>query len=558
MNGDVKIDLGSAIQLGVDKVLELVGKDSVTRDFEEKLGKQFRASQIESSSIQIIGMHQPLPIEEIFQPLRLKFAGQAEDTVGSLVEMKKDFIIRAGPGQGKTTLLRWLYRTLMNDHRYVAILYTLRRSDAIENLREFIKYLGSGKTPRKTRRDRVILLVDGYDELDKKSRKAVSEALVEFQSLKRGNFFLTCRYFYSVYDVNAVLCEIEAFNKDDAIKFIEGFSSAYGTKIDSGSLLTELSEHNLFSFVAHPLLLALVCILKSGPLPALPRNTIGLIRRAIDTLTFRWDEAKGISRETSLPLDGEERVRCLMRIAYEVGPLICSDAEVIKAVEKQLKLSQLARVNIRDLMTEIAQFYGILVPTDESTWEFTHRCMGDYLAARFWVETGRFHPLQVREWNARAAYAACMLTDATGYLEVALSECEDVSVFTECLYNNVPLDPEPIARAVISHYDKYGKRFRHSRDKKCLTVETEEDFYDLVGDELLDYLLLFSLSGRKISKDLILAYVLDELRRRGFTLVPTLYNQLCVRFGSEDFQLSVARRDGTATFNVSEFAPPAP
>jgi hypothetical protein len=91
-----------------------------------------------------------------------------------------------------------------------------------------------------------------------------------------------------------------------------------------------------------------------------------------------------------------------------------------------------------------------------------------------------------------------------------------------------------------------------------LTVETEEDFYDLVGDELLDYLLLFSLSGRKISKDLILAYVLDELRRRGFTLVPTLYNQLCVRFGSEDFQLSVARRDGTATFNVSEFAPPAP
>jgi hypothetical protein len=59
-------------------------------------------------------------------------------------------------------------------------------------------------------------------------------------------------------------------------------------------------------------MLALVCILKAGPMPSLPKNTVGLLRRAIDTLTFRWDESKGISREASVQLDGDERVRLLM------------------------------------------------------------------------------------------------------------------------------------------------------------------------------------------------------------------------------------------------------
>jgi hypothetical protein len=56
---------------------------------------------------------------------------------------------------------------------------------------------------------------------------------------------------------------------------------------------------------------------------------------------------------------------------------------------------------------------GVLVPAEYQRWQFVHRTIHDYLAARYWVESGEFSISPVRDWNTRASYAACLLPDAS-------------------------------------------------------------------------------------------------------------------------------------------------
>src|SRR5262249_40805427 len=162
----------------------------------------------------------------------------------------------------KTTLLHWIHQQLIKSDTFVSLIFTLRRPNVCEELKEFVRHLEEGRTVR----NRVlVLLVDGYDEVDVEHRQQVSSALMRFRALGTGRFFLTCRSFYDVADVNAIRCRIGAFRADHASQFIRSFSTAYGVPINEYELLAELIEHGLEEFSDHPLMLALVCILKTGP-----------------------------------------------------------------------------------------------------------------------------------------------------------------------------------------------------------------------------------------------------------------------------------------------------
>jgi hypothetical protein len=101
-------------------------------------------------------------------------------------------------------------------------------------------------------------------------------------------------------------------------------------------------------------------------------------------LTFRWDEAKFIHRESTISLDGDERVRCLMRIAYDMKGIQVPWVGVEDSARRHLALLQMNHVSAKVLMHEIAQWYGLFVPVDADNWQFVHRTIGDYLSARYW------------------------------------------------------------------------------------------------------------------------------------------------------------------------------
>lgn len=559
MNGDINIDIGSAIPYAIERVLSIFGKDSISQAIKEKLNRQIQISTQEASWVQCVGMDRPIPITDIYQPTRLTSAAGSSiqrrvRTVDfwSLLEANSDALIFAGPGQGKTTLLHWIYANLLKNKEWIPILFTLRWPKAVNDLSDFVNELNSSKAHTRLRVSRIALLVDGYDEISSDERKEISASLREFQSLQLGNFFLTCRTFYDVIDLKAPHFYIDNFKRKDAAGYANSFAKTYGADINAEQLLSELDEHGFEDFYSRPLMLALVCILKSGPMPQLPRNTIGLIRRAVDTLTFRWDESKGLSRDSRINLDGDERVRCLMRIAFHMSSLYESEFQVHSYVATHLKLIQRKEVDIHKLLTEIAQWYGIFIPASESKWTFVHRTMHDFLAARYWVESGTYNPSHIKRWDARAAYAACLVPDATHSLECALKTSHAIYAFTECLYNNAYFDPDKVAVAVLMHFNKYSSVFNHQVNNNSLTVGTDQDFFHMVNDDLLASLLGASLRGvRRESHNLLLGFALDEFQRRDKKIAPEYVKHIHQLFPSKNFEVKVQRLKNWSSFNLS-------
>lgn len=547
MNGDISIDVGDALPYYTEKLLALFGQDSATRAANERFVRMQHMGVERASSIQCIGMPVPVPIERLYQPSRLLPRTTLEDLIAS----QKSAVIMAGPGRGKTTLLHWIFVTTLHNEAVLPLLFTLRLPSAVEDLVAFITYL-KGKTKIKGLKETLLLLIDGYDEIDESERKIVSEHLSEFKTFKRGSFLLTCRSYYPVPNLLAECFEVAPFAIEDSERFVAAFSSAVGVSIDGKLFCSELARRGFDDFLGHPLMLALACVLRTGPLKSIPSNAIGLIRRALDTLTFRWDESKGLARDSASPVDGEVRQRCLMRVAFECERVPVGNEVVESHVRKQLWLEQCEGIDTRRLLDEMARWYGILVPTASGEWEFVHKALHDYLAARYWVETGRFNPSSIERWSTRASYASCLLPDATFAVCCALRLTTGLTGFIECLHNRAAFDSPVVARAVHRAFREYKVHFTVNRQSFNFSLPPEADFFGLTKTDFLRELLLTDADpsdGRLV----LSAYCLAELHRRVETVqLDSLPGYLRGLLDRAWVEITVARRDGPQRVFVRE------
>lgn len=550
---EVTIDVGGALPYLVDQFLGLIGKDATSRDTQELAERLLRVAAEQAATVQIIGMDRPVSILDIYQPTRLlqRYRGRSEEiSFVDVLETNRDAVIFGGPGRGKTVLLNYLFATLMRSPQLLPFLITLRWPGSTDDLVKLVDVLRRRKLKQVSKKS-VLLLVDGFDEIKPDQRAKVAHALMDYASLNVGSFIVTCRTFYSVDPIKAHHFELAPFAVEDSFKFVQAFARAYEADLAPVSLLAELSDRGFSDFMQHPLMLAMVCILTSVPAPPLPQTPIRLIRAAIDTLTLRWDNSKAISRHSRLGIDGEDRVRCMMRIAYSMTDYIIDGASVEKVARDHLRLLQRRDVGEREFLQEIAQWYGILIPVADDNWTFVHRTIHDFLAARYWVETGRFNPSAIQKWGTRAAYAACLLPDATASMVYALTNDEDISAFIECLHNRAAFEPGDVADGIVQHFTKFDRVFRWRRKGRTIAVETSQDFFGLATTDLLESMLTVASSTRSPATDLIAAYCLIELRSRGGQLQRLMSRRIRERYRSTTFQAK--RQDGVKHLAVNAF-----
>ena len=285
------------------------------------------------------------------------------------------------------------------------------------------------------------------------------------------------------------------------------------------------------------------------------KNTLMPIDRALETLSFRWDEGKGVSREQKLPVDGRTRVHCLMRIAFNAKTSLVKERAVMEQARAQLDLLRWEDLDEYSFMMEMARFFGILVPKDDNNWEFIHKTLHDYLAARYWVEKGNFTPKAVIEWNSRAAYAACLSLDATDAMLTALSSKAWFPAFVDMLSNDAPFDHPTIAKALVEFYERNPKaHFYEAKDPNRISVHLDQDFIGISSTKFLHDLTVACSDKRSKAKDTFFAYAAAELRDRGQTLTLTSYAQACRVFGS-DFKFTVHRFSAWDTVSVNQLIP---
>ena len=83
-------------------------------------------------------------------------------------------------------------------------------------------------------------------------RKRVSEAILRYQALKIGAFYLTCREYYQVFEIAAPEVRIDGFNLQDQYKYVGAFLNAFGSKLDPVSVVDELQTRRFEDFLSHP------------------------------------------------------------------------------------------------------------------------------------------------------------------------------------------------------------------------------------------------------------------------------------------------------------------
>jgi hypothetical protein len=515
--------------------------------------------------VHCIGMHNAVPFDEIYQPTKLLFRSglnisaaaafgdqskiaqsiaisRGDDfsslTIERFLESPEHTIIFAGPGWGKTTFLHHIFRRNLQDRNTRTVLITLRREGAIKELEELSRLWF---THQSLPAQKVILLVDGYDEVSLADRKRVSESLQRFSASKRGRFILTCRDYYHVIGLVASHVRIDGFDRSDQYRFVTAFLAAQGSSVDPIRLVNELEERHFSEFLSHPLLLALACIVSSGYRMDQSRSPLRLLRKALITLQHTWDMERGVSREALTPLDGEDRMQILKRIAYASRSPFMRGERVENITRRALDKMQINKISPELVLQETAQFYGILVPSGDG-WEFVHRTIQDYLAAQYWVDSGGFATRESYEWDTRTAYAACISGDATRVLEGALTVPEGLTCAIETLTNSPDFDSRRTMVAFTTFYSKPGMVTILERSNDSLSARVNDDLFSYLSFRFLNYLIEDFARKRTPATDVLIGCCLAELRGRKLRMEYSTYEVLQTSFPNQKFQFKITDR----------------
>jgi hypothetical protein len=574
-DGGITISLGDSLPFLEQRFLKLFGKDAENKELAEWFRGLQKSALIQTAQVQCLGMRTPVPFPDIYQPTRLLVSPDPDtevheetffwdDTLSRSVRRARAFneqivpvdeflwrdqdaIFRSGPGWGKTTLMHYIYRSARLNESLLPVLFTLRRPTAVADLEKYVS--SCARIQKKEARACSLLLVDGYDEIGTEDQKRVSEAILAYQGHRAGKFYLTCRDYYQISNLKAPEVRIDAFSRDDQVNFVKVFMKAYGCSHDAEAVVAELEQRGFNEFLEHPLLLTLACIVKTSPMNAQPRSGLRLLRNALNVLCYKLDEEKKISRESSTPLEGEDRIHILANIAYRSQSPFVAQEKAEEVARRQLSLMRFERIDARQVLWETAKFYGILVPTEDG-YDFVHRTI-DYLAARYWVESGQFASEKKYTWNARTAYAACISPDATEVLKKALEAPDGVPTAAEIISNAASFDTQTIGEAVFKHFAEGGHVLEHMRvsdppltgkpdpDLNRIVGQLDSDFVRWADSLLLDYIVEYCCAYNSPVNNLLVAYAVTELYHRRAKLSMQTYRKALGAYKTDKFTFLV-------------------
>jgi len=569
----VSVDLTALLPYLEEKFKSWIGLDEESQAHAEWF-KTLQASSLQLASVvRCVGMSEAIPFEDLYQPTRLVRRSLGvrrgeysqlsrtersfvlaeanrfrEITIADLLKSREDASIFAGPGWGKTTFLHFLFRALLKTPDVLPVLITLRRTNALNDLEKVVQ-LGTDLN-KQQQRDQLVLLVDGYDEVDPASRRRVSDALLKFQGLGLGRFYLTCRDFYEVSLITAPEVRILGFTQKDKYGFVSSFLKAFDSKLDPVKTVDDLQQRGFDDFLSHPLLLALACIVETTSHTNHPRSALRLLQRALDVLAYRWDDQKIIERHALTILDGRDRIELLKRIAFASGSPYMEDLRVRTLARQELSLMHFDRVDENRVLLETAQFYGILVPKDGG-WEFVHRSLQDFLAAQYWVETGQFATEKKFSWNSRTAYGACLSRDATSIILQALDDDEARATLAEIFTNSPSFDLAAVSEKLIEYFAMPDRNEIYESDLgHYISGRLCSDFIRLADTRFLNRLAEYSSEDRTPLGDLLVAYCAIEIAHRRIRFDRVTYTTLLDRYRNEEFLFQVIEVDEVKLLQV--------
>ncbi|BAY74729.1 signal transduction protein [Nostoc linckia NIES-25] len=348
--------------------------------------------------------------------------GESEDqrvAAEKFIPQHKKCAIVGLPGSGKTTLLQHLLLVAANRDilfgeakGVIPVLVKIRELD-LNNLPGADKLLQaaegnqvlSDKCPgfleRQLEIGRVLLLIDGLDEVIPEKRQAVMAWIRAFVEMyPNSRFVISSRpagyqseEFQKLGFTEVTLCN---FTSEQIRKYVQRWTTAIElsesksqeeieqASTESADALVDSTQSNPYvrGIAANPLMLSTLCLVQKYEGGRLPNRRVVLYQRCVEGLLFHWDQKRGLP-EVILGLQLSRKMLLLRRLALEMQ--VEGVAEIEESKIEQSFINSLNEVgekaDVKQILANIRDRSGLLVERRPGIYGFSHLTFQEYLAA---------------------------------------------------------------------------------------------------------------------------------------------------------------------------------
>ncbi|MGN9818718.1 NACHT domain-containing protein [Streptomyces sp. SD11] len=347
-------------------------------------------------------------------------------------------LLRGEAGSGKTTLLRWLaitaargaFTTELADWNGLTPVFVKLREYSgrplpkkPEELLDGVAGTITGIMPkawveRQLAEGKVLLLVDGVDELQGKERRSVREWLrgllgtygdirvvVTSRPTAAGVDWLRSEDFTALH--------LDRMTPPDLAAFVRRWHQAVRELGDDlpcavdelphyeQSLLNSLKDRpHLPSLAGTPLLAAMLCAMHLNRGSQLPRDRMELYKNALDTLVHDRDTERNVPSAADSKLSLGDKLVVLRDLAWRLSDNNRSEISMEQAaVHVGRKLTAMRHLDVHDgygVLGQLLERSGILRDPAQGRLDFVHRTFQEYLAAEEATEEDRIGNLVER------------------------------------------------------------------------------------------------------------------------------------------------------------------
>jgi predicted NACHT family NTPase len=329
------------------------------------------------------------------------------------------------PGSGKTTYLYYV-ATQCNEgklqpNQVPVFIRLLRFADNLRNQPRLslLDYLDTllgtedARQPLETeallRQGRVLILLDGLNEVPQADNKSILNCIREFcETYHKNSIIITCRsnaLDYSFRNLGFTEVMVADFNFEQIEIFAnKWFVAVAKNNLEAGLVRSkqfleklELPENKRIRDLAvTPILLNLTCLVFEDMRGNFPSNRAKLYQRGLDILLKKWDEERGIQRdEVYESLSLAVRKALLNQVAtvtfeknryfFEQEEIEAHIADFLRSLSQSKidKLQQYSAVVLKSIEVQ----HGLLVERAQKVFSFSHLTFQEYFTAKNFVDS---------------------------------------------------------------------------------------------------------------------------------------------------------------------------
>lgn len=428
--------------------------------------------------------HRPLEMREIYVSLAFKASDRSLIEAENAVQKYRRLVVKGAPGSGKSMLLKYLalsysegrFKNLSD--RPVPILLELNRLNeanlTVEKLEQhLVEACDRHNFPKANRfisqglKDgRLLLLLDGLDEVSSGVRSSVVRCLKDFLELenyKKCRVIITCRtavYHNEFVDNTEETLEIDEFSDQQMRRFLQAWKSEMPPEKSVEQLIQNLrAKPKIMALARNPLLLTIIAYLYTDTPFVLPHSRAEFYTKATDVLLELRDQQRNIPNQYS----GVNKRRVLQHLALyaqnstnrqQQDRRSLLDSEVWEQVKQVLPSLNLEAKDANSIVDEIVKRSGLLLRIDGGQrYYFPHLTLQEYFVAA--ALTNRQDEL-IQKWqNAPSDWLEivklwCGLANNSTDLITAVYQQDTLTAF-ECLADAQEVKAE-VAQEIIDYF----------------------------------------------------------------------------------------------------------